>query len=141
MTLNTITSFDKTDANTIIDFHQADEIWTVAPGVNVTVTMDFGARLDNDYDRLVNRGHILATSDEGVFASHAHDSVLNGLNASIIGYAIGVEVGGDQNVVTNHGLIDGLYATGVSVITPTGNVKVVNTGEITGALAGVAWGL
>src|SRR4051812_37349596 len=101
MTLQTITNFDSTTTKTVINFHQADEIWTVAQGVNVTVTADFGASANYQYDRLVNRGHILAPSDEAVFLGAAHDSVLNAVGASITGYGIGVMAGDYQDVVTN----------------------------------------
>src|ERR1041385_6266195 len=139
MTLQSFTKIGKTDTDTFIKFHQSDEVWTVSPGINVVVTADLGARADFDFNKLVNYGHILATSDEGVFLTHAHDSLVNGVNASIIGYAEGVELGGDQDVVINHGLIDGLYNAGIATLSlgATGNAKIVNTGEITGEDFGI----
>jgi Ca2+-binding RTX toxin-like protein len=137
MTLTNSTIKDVLDTNTIIDFTQADEIWTVAKGINVTVTSDFAARLDNDDDHLVNRGHILATQEKAVFLTEDRDTVLNTVGASIIGYGAGVELAGARDLVTNHGLIDSVIGYGVQVISPAVQANVINTGEISGALDGV----
>lgn len=139
MTLQTFTNTDQSGPDGI-KFTQADQVWTIAPGINVTVTADFGVRADFDYDRLVNYGQIMATSDEGVFLTHAHNSILNGVNASITGYALGVEVGGDQNVVNNRGLIDGVYSTGVQVLSQAADVKIFNSGVMTGKDYGIGAG-
>jgi len=119
-----------------LTFGLDDQTWTVMQNVAVSSLSGRGVDMIHVGDTLLNLGAVIGEYISGVGVTGADATITNGLNGTIEGSS---GILGGQGVeglyVNNAGTIDGFFDDGV--VFGGGYGKLVNSGQVTGAFAGV----
>lgn len=103
-------------------------------GVDITSYNVAGLYSDHSGSALINSGHIVSKSGDGVTFENPVNAgpIINKAGATIVGSLNGVNTDRSGSVITNHGKIRGLQQDGVLLGDDATNNKLKNFGEILG---------